>query len=94
MCGKYTTLQLEKGVLTNQRGDGCRPTVLTVRAPLAVMATHVAKKMKLEHAPVDPSADLDVAVKEEDPSVSSDEEEDEAATSAIAQFQSEDVRGS
>ncbi|KAG6618777.1 Notchless family protein [Phytophthora cinnamomi] len=49
------------------------------------MATHVAKKMKLEHEPV-----ADAAMKAEDPNASDSEEEEEGATSAIAQFQSED----
>jgi hypothetical protein len=49
------------------------------------MAARVAKKMKLEHEP-----EATVAMKQEVPN-SDEDTEDEAATSAIAQFQSEDV---
>ncbi|GMF65541.1 unnamed protein product [Phytophthora lilii] len=70
---------------------GCSPTVFDTEA-IAAMATHVAKKMKLEHEPV--GAEADAAIKSEEPNASDEEEEDESATSAIAQFQSEDVSGS
>ncbi|KAG2790638.1 Notchless 1 [Phytophthora cactorum] len=56
------------------------------------MATHVAKKMKVDHEPVGSSANGDAAMKPEETNLSDDEEDsdDETGTSAIAQFQSED----
>lgn len=60
------------------------------------MATHVAKKMKVEHESIGSSINADAAMKPEGPNASDDGEdsEDETGTSAIAQFQSEDVSDS
>ena len=60
------------------------------------MATHVAKKMKMEHELMEPITHVDAVTQIEGANVSNDDDDDDESddaigTSVIAQFQSEDV---